>query len=185
MSGVRSSPNSCQKLRIESSSAAFTLIEILVSIGIIAVLLTASVPLFDTFVKRSKKAKCLSHMRAVHGGMLGYLNDKGHWPQMEEGKFKYIEEDFFEFWIKSTEPYGLSQESWLCPSDRSLEMKLSKQKKKYYGSYIATRFDRNPQTPYRWNQPWAMERGNFHKQGCHMVMPDGSVHSTMNPFYGR
>lgn len=173
------------KLRPGHSGAAFTLVEILVAIGVIAVLLTATIPLFNTFVARAKKAKCLSNMRAVHTGLLGYLNDQGQWPQMEAERYKYTEEDFFEFWIKSTEPYGLSQESWVCPSDRSLERQLSKKKKKYYGSYVVTRFDKNPQTPYRWNQPWAMERGNFHKKGCHMVMPDGSVHSTMNPFYGR
>lgn len=54
-----------------------------------------------------------------------------------------------------------------------------------YGSYIVTRFDKMAQTPFRWNQPWAMERGNFHRTGSHVLMPDGSVNSTRNPFYGR
>ncbi len=166
--------------------AAFTILEILVAVGILALLAALIVPMSDVFVKRAKKAKCISNMRSLHSGLSAYTLDKGHWPQMEEGEFDYTEEDFFGFWIEETSDYGLSQENWVCPSDRALERLIgSDQKPTYFGSYVVTRFDDKPQTPFRWNQPWIMERGNFHGKGVHILMPDGSVQDSRNPFYGR
>ncbi|MEM6915899.1 MAG: hypothetical protein AAF491_04960 [Verrucomicrobiota bacterium] len=163
----------------------FTVVEFVVTLGVVALLAVILVPSLETFRERARKVTCISHMRAIHSGLLGYTTDKGHWPQMEEDKFDFGEEEFFEFWIEETIPYGLSEDTWVCPSDRALERRLNVDKIKYFGSYIVTRFDKKPQTPYRWNQPWAMERGDFHGQGAHILLPDGSVHSSRNPFSGR
>ena len=77
-------------------------------------------------------------------------------------------------------------EAWICPSDRSQERVLTQaENTDRKGSYAISPFDDKPQTPFRWNQPWALERGNLHGKGAHMLMPDGSVHDSQNPFYGR
>ncbi len=164
---------------------AWTLVELLVAIGVAALLIATAAGLFGTFMERARRAKCISHMRSLHTGLLAYTTDKGHWPQMEEGEFEFTEEEFFGFWIEETSPYGLSQETWVCPSDRAVERMLNEGKVRYWGTYVVTRFDRKPQTPFRWNQPWAIERGNFHGQGAHILLPDGSVQPTQNPFFGR
>lgn len=165
--------------------SGFTLVELLVTIGIIALLAAVSAPLLETFRAKARKAKCITHLRTIHAGLLGFHTDKGHWPQMEEGRFDFKEDEFFEFWVRSTEPYGVSRDTWTCPSDKQLEHMSKRERDQYIGSYVTTRFDKKAQTPFRWNQPWVMERGNFHGRGSHMLLPDGSVHDTSNPFYGR
>jgi prepilin-type N-terminal cleavage/methylation domain-containing protein len=165
--------------------SAFTLLELLTSIAIGGLLLGMTVVIADTFVKRAKKARCLSNMRTIHSGLLAYLSDKGHWPQMEEGKVDFTEEEFFGFWVEATEPYGLNQDTWICPMDMRYQGLPDEEKDNYSGSYVVTRFDKNPATPFRWNQPWAMERGDLHGNGAHILMPDGSISESRNPFSGR
>lgn len=164
---------------------AYTVLELLVAIAIGILLVSIAVPSFERFRERARRAKCISHMSTIHTGLLAYLNDKGEWPQMEEGEFEFTEEKFFEFWVESTKPYGLSEETWVCPSDRNLERQINEDEQEYFGSCVVTRFDDKSQTPFRWNQPWAIERGNFHGKGAHMLMPDGSVTPSQNPFHGR
>lgn len=163
----------------------FTLLELIVSVAIGALLVSLVVMVSSTFSKRAKKVKCIANMRVLHGALSDYLADKRSWPQMEEGRYDFKEEEFFRFWITATEPYGMSQESWQCPSDRLIDVMLGDMEVEFFGSYNVTRFDSNPSTPYRWNQPWAMERGNFHGNGAHILLPDGSVTESANPFYGR
>jgi prepilin-type processing-associated H-X9-DG protein len=163
----------------------WTLVETLVVVGIVALLFGVSVPVSAVFVKRAKKLRCISNLRTLHSALASHVLDKGQWPQMEEGKYNFTEGEFFRFWVEATEPYGMNQDSWRCPSDRALEDKMGLMKGEFFGSYVVTRFDKQPSTPYRWNQPWAMERGNFHGKGAHVLMPDGSVQEPANPFHGR
>ncbi len=159
--------------------------ELLVAVGVGILLISLTAVVSDTLIKRARKVGCLSNMRVLHTSLVAHVTDKGHWPQMEEDRFDYTEEEFFEFWVLSTEPYGMSQDSWICPSDRNVARIHGAMGSKYFGSYNVTRFDKGPATPFRWNQPWAMERGNFHGKGVHILMPDGSVDDSQNPFAGR
>ena len=159
--------------------------ELLVAVGVGILLISLTAVVSDTFIKRARKVGCLSNMRVLHSSLVAHVTDKGHWPQMEEDRFDYTEEEFFKFWILSTEPYGMSQDSWICPSDRNVARIHGAMGSKYFGSYNVTRFDKAPTTPFRWNQPWAMERGNLHGKGVHILMPDGSVDDSQNPFAGR
>ena len=165
----------------------YTLLELMVIIALVIILVSVAVPIGATYVNRAKKAKCLSKMRTIHSGIMSYIQENGNWPQMDPEKWNHSEEEFFEFWVTSTEPHGLNRETWICPSDRALERKLKDDFKEdeFLGSYIPTRFDEHPATPFRWNQPWLMERAGFHGNGPHVLMPDGSVSASMNPFAGR
>ena len=167
------------------NSKGLSLLELLVSITVVLILVSLVVFISSVFVNRAKKVRCIGNMRTLHSALSAHMIDVGHWPQMEEDRFDFTEEDFFRFWVEATAPYGMTQETWVCPMDRSLAIRLGEIGMKYYGSYNVTRFDKAPTTPYRWNQPWAMERGNLHGNGVHILMPDGSVHESMKPFYGR
>jgi hypothetical protein len=160
-------------------------VELLVAVGVGILLISLTAVVSDTFIKRARKVGCISNMRVLHSSLVAHVTDKGHWPQMEEDRFDYTEEEFFKFWILATEPYGMSQDTWICPSDRNVARIHGAMGSKYFGSYNVTRFDKGPATPFRWNQPWAMERGNFHGKGVHILMPDGSVDDSQNPFAGR
>jgi hypothetical protein len=160
-------------------------LELLVTVSIVLILLSLAVPISDSFRRAAKKAKCLSHMRTIHAGFAAHIEDKGRWPQMEADEFDFTDDEFFRFWIESLEPYGVAPEAWLCPSDRNPALSDKETAAEFYGSYIATRFDGSPATPFRWNQPWLMERGDLHGKGAHIMMPDGSITESRMQFNGR
>lgn len=164
--------------------AAVTLLELLVTIAIISLILALAYASYEQFLERARKARCIGNLRALYAALSHHVEDRGMWPQMDPEK-SYDDEAFFEFWITATEPYGVDQETWVCPSDRQLERRLNEGNIRYFGSYVPTQFDHFPSTPFRWSQPWALERGLFHGRSSHMLMPDGSVQETSNPFYGR
>ena len=168
-----------------SRKNGYTLLELLVAVGLILVLLALAVPIADSFRRAAKKARCLSHMRTIHAGFAAHLEDKGSWPQMEAEEFNFTDAEFFGFWIRSLEPYGVAPEAWICPSDRNPAREGKEAAGEAYGSYVPTRFDDSLATPFRWNQPWLMERGDLHGKGAHIVMPDGSITESRMQFNGR
>lgn len=168
-------------------SKGLTLLELILTIVIVLVLAGMVAPISSRFKKRTEKVKCISQMRTLHSSFVAYVAEKGKWPQLPTEEKEWNEDKFYRFWVTSLEPYGSSADTWLCPSDKlMLQMKKSDlEKKRYFGTYVPTPFDSGPGTPFRWNQPWLIERGDFHGNGGHMLMPDGSVHDTRNPFSGR
>ncbi len=171
--------------KARASAKGISLVELLVTIAVLLVLLTVATVISDTFKKRAEKAKCISHMRTLHSALSAHVLDKGHWPQMDDDEENWTESKFFKFWIESLEPYGTSADNWVCPSDKLFLQFRKVDKDEYFGSYVPTPFDKAPSTPFRWNQPWLIERGDFHGKGSHMLMPDGSVQESQNPFSGR
>ena len=158
------------------SSGGFTLLEILIALTVIAILMSVSVPSYEAYRQRANKAVCISHMRNLHSALDSYIMDNNHWPQIPEGIFVASDESvFWEWWIRTLEPYGGIDTFWLCPAD-----KIRKESPdEYNGSYLPTKFDAHQFTPYRWGgQPWLIERGNLHKKGAHIMFPDGSVRNS-------
>ncbi|MCF6313352.1 MAG: type II secretion system GspH family protein [Verrucomicrobiales bacterium] len=164
----------------QSLIKAFTLLELVVTITIIAVLATLSIPGFKSQRNKAETVVCMSHMRGLHVAFDSYMIDKNHWPQMPEAIFlSDNDSDFWRWWILTMTPYGGDETFWLCPSDKVMK----ESKDEYNGSYLPTRFDAKHHTPYRWaNQPWLLERGNLHKKGAHILMLDGSIHSSQDVF---
>lgn len=64
-----------QKRRI--SSEAFTLLEILASVAIVAVLAAMLFPAIGKMTARSREAKCISNLRQLGTAWLSYANDNG------------------------------------------------------------------------------------------------------------
>ncbi|MDB4662798.1 type II secretion system GspH family protein [Verrucomicrobiales bacterium] len=165
-----------------NKTRGMTLLEILVVFAVVAILAGVVISISDSFRKRAETAQCLSKMRTVHSGLSSYLIDQGHWPQLPPEAMEFSETEYFTFWMKSIEPYGISEENWLCPSDKINKEKFKKEKT---GSYIPTAFDGFMITPHRWNQPWLVERGDLHGKGAHIAMPDGSINPSTKAFGGR
>ena len=61
--------------RPSGRSAAFTLMELLVVIGIIAVLAGLAFPAYQHVTQNAKAAACLSNLRQLSAGLSSYLND--------------------------------------------------------------------------------------------------------------
>jgi len=162
------------------TNRAFSLLELLVVIAVIAILAGISVPSYEAFRKRASKAVCISQMRVIHTALDAYMLDNKQWPQMPGTVFESPEEtDFWKWWILTLEPYGGGETFWLCPAD-----KVRKETEdEFNASYMPAQFDAHHFTPYRWGtQPWLIERGNLHKRGAHIMMPDGSIHNSSEAY---
>lgn len=61
---------------------AFTLIELLATIMIVAVLGALLFPAYKTAMNSAKNTRCLANMRTVYGAMQAYKNDGGFWPSV-------------------------------------------------------------------------------------------------------
>ena len=67
-------------MRIGGKNIAFTLVELLVTIAIIAVLAALLFPAVRVAWGKALDAKCTGNMRTLSTGMTSYAADWGHWP---------------------------------------------------------------------------------------------------------
>ncbi|MCB1064744.1 MAG: prepilin-type N-terminal cleavage/methylation domain-containing protein [Verrucomicrobiae bacterium] len=162
----------------------FTFTELLVVVAILGLLSAIIIPSYEAIKRRAEKARCIGNLKVLHSGFDAFVLDNNYWPQMPEESMDWEESKYFEWWTRILEPYGVGQESWLCSSDRILEL-LPENQGQYYSSYVPTRFNSHRFTPYRWNQPWVVERGDYHGKGAHVLMPDGSITTSQSPWGER
>lgn len=166
-------------MRKNPSARGYTLLEMLIVIAIVALLATISFPVFGKFRNMAGYASCLANLRILHVGFNTYMQDhEGVWPQIPEGGYD-DEDKEWEWWHDQLKNYGVARNHWVCPADDS-NRGLSEVQNGHLvhsSSYIPTLFDEAPNTAFRWNQPWVLERGGFHKktQGPNMLMPDGTI----------
>lgn len=92
--------------------SAFTLIEILVVIGIIAVIAAILFPVFASVRERGRRAACLSSERQLGMAMLQYVADNG---ETFPGGVTWAGDR----WVSQTYPYVKSTTLFQCPSDGS------------------------------------------------------------------
>ena len=131
-------------------SAGWTLTEIVVAVGILALLVTLSFPAFNYLRAKMEFAACVANLKSLHAGLSVHLQDHGMvWPQY---------------------PGNLTDEGGDDEKDNTNLDHFS-------ASYGVTLFDETPNSAYRWFQPWVIESGQNHGrgQGPNMIMPDGEV----------
>ena len=144
-------------------------------IFVLAILGAIAVPIMGGLKERAAKATCMTRMKKIYFALDSYIKDVGHFPQQpKELVTGSDEQGLWEWWYVQLKDYGIGQQDWLCPVEESAILK-SGEKLEHASSYIPTNFDSGRITPYRWNQPWLMERADFHGKGNHMIMPDGSL----------
>jgi prepilin-type N-terminal cleavage/methylation domain-containing protein len=160
-------------------SRAFTLIELMISITIVAILVGIVFYGSGEWIKRARAAKCTANLKSLHLGFDLYTREHNNvWPQLDLNSSQHNK-----FWFNTLEPYQVTKETWLCPVHAAeLKMLPKEEQEEYPSSYSPTAFDDTPNVPYHWLQPWVIESGDFHGQGALMIMPDGSVQ--LSPFHG-
>ncbi len=82
-------------------TSGFTLIELLAVIVIIAVLVALTIPSISAVMRSAKSAKCMSNLRQISVGIIGYASDHG-------GVYPLL-------WTQSAaeDPDGLNVQSWV------------------------------------------------------------------------
>lgn len=157
------------------SSRAFTFIELLAVIGILAILATLFFTATKASIERAEKPACMANLKNLHMALTTYLSDNGKWPQIpKEVALDSPEESAW--WRTTLAPYGMTEKSWTCPTLRRTAREKNMEEALKENHYVPSLFDEYPSTPYRWpKMPWAMEVGNNHGCGILIVMMDGSV----------
>jgi len=154
--------------------AGFTVLEILVSVAILAILVTLAAISYEPLIARAHGARCLANMRTVHVGLANYLHDNARWPQQPETAGDEAVDD--EWWIKELQPVGVAPRSWLCPAISRMGQKESWGNDGPKIHYMPSDFDSHMFSPYRYaNQPWLIEIASVHSDGPNVAFPDGSI----------
>jgi prepilin-type N-terminal cleavage/methylation domain-containing protein/prepilin-type processing-associated H-X9-DG protein len=95
-----------------SFKAAFTLIELLIVIAIIALLAAILFPVFALARENARRASCQSNEKQIALGLIQYSQD------YDDRLPAYV---FGEYWHERTEPYIKSQQIMRCPSAPKLK----------------------------------------------------------------
>lgn len=157
--------------------AAFSLMELMTVIVIIALLVVLLLPAVNMVRERTDKARCMGNLRNLYYGANAYVQDKGSWPQINPGLMKTNSTQYAAQWIAAIEPYGIVRGIWICPTlQRDLGSPDYTKPQNVRTDYFATPFDAKRMTPYQWpTQPWFIERGDVHGNGNLLIFTDGRV----------
>jgi len=156
-------------------AAGLSLVEILVAMGILAILGVIAFAGYRQYIPRAELTACLGNLRSLHAGFSAYIQDKLHWPQQpeDEASGKVLLEDW---WISELKPYGIPEKTWTCPAIRRTGASLSGDMPKIH--YMPADFDVRPFAPFEFSkQPWFIEIASPHPEGANICFPDGSIHS--------
>jgi prepilin-type processing-associated H-X9-DG protein/prepilin-type N-terminal cleavage/methylation domain-containing protein len=119
-----------------SDAGGFTLVELLVVIGIIAVLIAMLLPALSKARQQAVLIKCASNLREIGQGMTMFVNDnKFHWIKNSNGVNRWP----YELIDKKYLPKGYSNVAntnvFLCPADTAPPTSSTAQRWEYGGSY--------------------------------------------------
>ncbi len=157
------------------SARAFTLIELLAVLGIIAILSTLIFTALNMVIQQAEKPACMTNMKTLHMALATYLTDNQKWPQVPVGTELDSPEEGA-WWRTTLAPYGMGDKTWSCPTLRRLAREKNMEAALKENHYVPSLFDEYPATPFRWPKiPWAMEVGNNHGTGLLLIMMDGSI----------
>jgi prepilin-type N-terminal cleavage/methylation domain-containing protein len=157
---------------------AFTLLELLIVIGIVAILAALMVPAISAMRSRAQRVQCTSNLRNLYIAANLYVQQNGSWPQIEApGGGDSTQQDYAKAWITALAPFGLTQKSWICPTIQNLLRNPDYfQPENVRTDYYAMPFDDKPTTPYEWpRQPWFIETADVHGNGNLIIFTDGSI----------
>jgi prepilin-type N-terminal cleavage/methylation domain-containing protein len=157
---------------------AFTLLEVMVAMGIVAILALLIFGAVGGLRSRAQRAQCMANLRSLHVAANLHIQEHNQWPQIYViANQEKTEEEFAELWIAALQPYGIERKTWICPSIQNDAGNPDYTKPENVRiDYIATAFDDKPGTPLEWpEQPWFIERGNMHGKGNLILFANGRV----------
>ncbi len=160
------------------SRQAFTVLELIIVISIIAVLAALAFPAYSTIKAKAQLVQCNANLKSLYLGAEHYLQDNNQWPQIAADPD--ADDDgagFAQAWIAALAPYGIEKKTWICPTTENL---LGNPDYVTTGNqridYQPMPFDDKPTTPHQWpRQPWFVETIDAHGHGQLIIFTDGSI----------
>lgn len=161
-------------LRARFHRRGFTMLEVLVVIGIMLILAALIAGNYGRIIQTVQQAQCMGNLRALHSVFANYTNDFKVWPQVPD--FEAAQDRAYEeWWVTTMEPYGAPPKIWICPTIANAE-KILPPRDRNKVHYTPTQFDNNEGTPWRWpTMPWFTEIANAHGHGALIIFTDGSI----------
>jgi prepilin-type N-terminal cleavage/methylation domain-containing protein len=158
--------------------AAFTLLELLVTIFVIGILIVLALPIYSKLVARAQRVQCMANLKNLSVAAEQYIQQNGSWPQItpsseDEGGMQ----DYARSWIAALKPFNVTEKTWICPTIQNLRGNPDYfQAENVRVDYAAMPFDDKPITPHQWpRQPWFIETGDVHGNGNLIIFTDGSI----------
>jgi len=157
-------------------SAGFTLLEISITVVIVAILSALLLAVMSSLRSRAQRAQCTTNLRNLYVGTESFIQQNGSWPQIPRSAAG-MSPEYAEAWVKTLEPFSVPAKTWICPTIQNL-MKNPDYAKP--GSarldYVPMPFDDKPTTAHQWpKQPWFIETGDVHGHGNLIIFTDGSI----------
>ena len=166
------------RLRSVSREGAFTLRELLIVIGVVAVLAALLVPVTSAMRARAQRLQCTANLRTLYNAANLYVQQNGSWPQISmEDTGDNSFQDYARGWIAALAPFGPTQQTWICPTIQNRMGNPSySQPENVRIDYYAMAFNDKPTSPYEFaRRPWFIETADVHGHGNLLIFADGSV----------
>lgn len=114
-----------------SSSHGLTVVELLVVVGIVALLVGLMVPAFGFYKEEARSVKCMGNMRHIFGGIAVYaMENSGYIPPPKDIRWAYLVDLPAEL-----DPFGISENAFRCPKDLPGEQSYGFEVNGYGSSY--------------------------------------------------
>lgn len=152
---------------------AFTLIEVLAVVALLAILAALIFPAVQYVMPRAERVLCTNRLRNLHTVFATYSTEG--WPQLPPGvALGSMAEQ--KWWVEKTgADHGLSVKDWQCPTI-AREMRVLPEKDRPLIHYLPTPFSAEPNRANKGaKMPWLIEIGNAHGNGNLMVLQNGEV----------
>ena len=155
------------------AARAFTLLETLAVVAILAVLMALSFPAFEKIRPMAERIACVNNLKNLRAAFGEYAIEG--WPQIPSGiALGSMAEQ--RWWLEMTEKdLGLSKSAWQCPTIRR-QFAKEPEKDRPLIHYLPTPFSKEPNRAKKSSQmPWFIEIGDAHGQGNLLVRANGTV----------
>ncbi len=160
-------------------NSGFTLLELMTVILIVCILILVLFQSLGDFRARADFSRCMTNLRSLYVGASNYLQEQGHWPQIDPRLSIGGGKEYAEQWIAALAKHGITREVWVCPTtQRMMKFPELDKRENMRIDYMATPFDDKPRRPYQWStQPWFAEKGSSHPGGNLVIFSDGQAMS--------
>ncbi len=164
----------CGKFRLRL--AAFTLLEVMTSVVVIAILAVMGISTFGFLRAKAERAKCVRNLQGLYAAGASYLTDNGAWPQISTLDIEAPA--FSKAWIQAFQPYGIGHVNWICATVQTAIGDPPYDPDEPRIDYLGTGFDDKPNSPWQWpTHPWFIERANAHGDGNLIIFTNGQIRS--------